>query len=61
MIKRDWTSSQGEFLFRDDATECHVGPVVIVSPQPASCKILNLVEGFKQMMGQPVVTHRAVI
>jgi hypothetical protein len=34
---------------------------VIVSPQPAGCKIQDLIECFKQMMGQSVVAYRAAI
>jgi hypothetical protein len=34
---------------------------MIVSPQPAGCKILDLIKRFKQVMGQPIVAHRAVI
>jgi len=34
---------------------------VIVSPQPAGCKILNLIERFKQVVGQPVITHGTVV
>ena len=48
-------------MFWCNAAKCHVGPVVIVGPQPAGCKILDLIERFKQVMGQPIVAHRAVI
>lgn len=34
---------------------------MIVSPQPVGCKILDILERFKQVMGQPIVAHRAVI
>lgn len=35
--------------------------VVIVSPQPTGCKILDLIECVEHMVGQPVGTYRAVI
>jgi len=54
-------SSKDKLLFWRDAAKCHIGPVVIVSPPPAACEILNLIERFKQVMGQPVVACRAVI
>lgn len=38
-----------------------LGMVVIVSPQPAGCKILGILKRFKQVMGQPVVAQGTVI
>ena len=49
------------FCFGVMAPSAMFGPVVIVSPQPAGCKILDFIERFKQVMGQPVVAHRGVI
>jgi hypothetical protein len=48
-------------LFWCDTAQGHIGPVVIVGPQPARGKVLDLVERFKQMVGEPVITYGPVI
>ena len=48
-------------MFRCDAAECHVGPVVIVGPQPVSGKLVDLVERFEQVMGKPIIAKCPVV
>jgi len=47
-------------MFWRNTTERHVGPVVIVGPQPAGGKFLDFVERLEQVIGEPVVTNRPV-
>jgi hypothetical protein len=48
-------------LFWRDTTERHVGPVVIVGPQPVGGKFLDFVERLEQVMGEPIVANRPVL
>ena len=50
-----------QFLSWRDTAEDNIGPVVIVGSQPARGKVLDLVERFKQMVGEPVITYGPVI
>lgn len=52
---------QGQALIRCDAAECHVGPVVIVGPQPSNGKFPNFIERFKEMVSQPIVANGPVV
>ena len=44
-----------------EATQCHVGPLMIVMPSPIGGIVLHLLGEFKQVLCQPIVLDRSVI
>lgn len=51
----------GQLLFRRYASEGHIPPFVIIGPEPVRGELLDLIDGFKQVLGQPVVADRLVV
>ena len=54
-------SGHRQFLYWGDATDAHVGSLVVVSPEPVGGGFLNLRDRVKQSLAQSVVTHGAVV
>lgn len=46
---------------RCDATQSHIGPFVVVRPEPASRRGLHLFNGVEERLGQPVVAYRPIV
>ena len=38
-----------------------MGPLVVVSPEPLCCRVLRLVNGFKDVLAQPFVADGAIL
>ena len=55
-VKRPWSAAEWS-----EAAQGHVWTFVMVSPEPLYCEILNFLDGLKQVLAQPVVTHCPVI
>ena len=44
-----------------DAAERHVGPLVVVGPEPTHCFVLHLLDCLEQGSGKPSVADRSVV
>jgi hypothetical protein len=46
---------------RRDATQSHIGPFVVVRPEPVSRCGLDLFDGIEQGLREPVVAHGPIV
>ena len=46
-----------ELLVRRYSAKTHIGPFVVVGPQPTGYVILNVFNRFEQAMCQPIVSY----
>ena len=44
-----------------NAVDCHVGSIVVVSPEPLGRLDLSLLYCFKDVLVEPFVPHRAIV
>lgn len=54
-------SGHCELLLGRHATERHIRALVVVSPEPLSGGILNISNGFEQILAEPVGSHSSVV
>jgi hypothetical protein len=44
-----------------DAADAHVGPIVVISPEPCSYLVLRLLDGVKDKLAQPFTANCAIV
>lgn len=46
---------------RVDAAHAHIGPFVVVGPEPSGSEVSDLLDVLKQVLTQPVVAHSTIV